>query len=184
MKKMTGIVMVLVAVLLTACGSQSADESPDSNGDAKQADFGEIIADIKDVLEKDIQQEDENLDVFQNYAESDLTDTENKETDASIWIEKLSLDPARIENGTVLAAMMNVNADEIILLEAKEDEDVAELKASLEKELEAQVQTWERYLPEQYDKVKNNEIVTQGKFLLYVTYTHPELLVEEFNNHF
>lgn len=184
MKKTTGIIAILLAVMLTACENQSAKEAADEIIDSDQADFGEIIADIKDILEKDIKQEDEHRDVFQNYSESDLTYAENKETDASIWIKKLSLNPKLIENGTVLEAMKDANADELILLEAKNKDDVDELKASLEKGLEAQVRVWKQKLPEQYEKVKANEIVTQGKFLMYVTYSNPEIIINEFSEHF
>ena len=46
MKKFTGIVTILLVVLLGACGTQSTDESPNGTNDAKQPEFGDIIADI------------------------------------------------------------------------------------------------------------------------------------------
>ena len=79
---------------------------------------------------------------------------------------------------------MNVNADEIILLEAKDEKQVASLKEALEKELEGQVQTWKQYLPDQYEKVENNVIKTNGKYLLYVTYTKPGNIEKVFDSSF
>lgn len=181
MKKLAGIVVLFMAVMMAACGTQSSDEQ--NKNQAQEVKFTDILSNIKDQISADLKDEGVD-DMSQTHQEADLKDTDDENSVANIWIEKMKLNPESLANGTVIAALMNVNADEIILLEAKDEKQVAELKKSLENELAAQVQTWEQYLPEQYEKVKNNKIVTKGKFLLYVTYTDPEAIEKAFNESF
>jgi hypothetical protein len=79
---------------------------------------------------------------------------------------------------------MNVNSDEIILLKAKDEAHVKSLKEALEREKEAQIKTWEIYLPDQFEKVKNNVIKTNGNYLLYVTYGNPDEIEAIFDSYF
>lgn len=181
MKKLAGIVVLCMAVMMAACGSQSSGEP--NKEQASEVKFTDIVSNIKDQVAGDLKADgvEEMSQIFQ---EVDLTETDDENSGADIWNAKMTLNPESLANGTVIAALMNVNADEIIVLEAKDEEQVPELKKSLEDELASQVQTWERYLPDQYEKVKNNKIVTKGKFLLYVTYTNPEAIEKAFNESF
>ncbi|WP_025784012.1 DUF4358 domain-containing protein [Sporosarcina sp. D27] len=181
MKKLAGIVVLFMTVMMAACGTQSSGEP--NKDEASEVNFTDIISNIKDQVAGDLKADGVD-DMSQTHQEADLKDTEDENSVANIWIEKMKLDPELLANGTVIAALMNVNADEIIVLEAKDEKQVSELKTSLENELAAQVQTWEQYLPDQYEKVKNNKIVTKGKFLLYVTYTNPEAIEKAFNESF
>lgn len=76
---------------------------------------------------------------------------------------------------------MNVNADEIIVLEAADEAQTDEVKTALENELAAQVQTWEQYLPDQFEKVKNNVILQNGTQFIYITYDQPEKIAQIFD---
>ncbi|WP_432353076.1 DUF4358 domain-containing protein [Sporosarcina sp. A2] len=181
MKKIAGIIVLFMAVLMAACGNTSSDEPAKNQG--KEASFTEITKNIRETLSADLKALGVD-DMSQTHQEADLTDSTDENSVADIWIEKMKLDSKLLANGTVIAALMNVNADEIIVLEAKDEKNVEALKTSLENELAAQVQTWEQYLPEQYEKVKNNKIITKGKFLLYVTYTNPEAIEKTFNDSF
>lgn len=180
MKKLAGIFVVIMAVLMVACGNQSADES--NKNEATEVEFEDIITNIKNQINTDLKAENVE-DMSQVYQEVELTKTDD-DSAADIWLEKMKLNPESLEKGTVIAALMSVKSDEIIVLEAKDEKQVSELKASLENELAAQVQTWEQYLADQYEKVKNNQIVTKGKFLLYVTYENPEAIEKAFNDSF
>lgn len=181
MKRIAAIAVLCMAVLMAACGNQ--DKGNTGKDQNAEPEFADIVTNIKDKVSEDLK-EDGVDDMSQTHQEADLTKTDEDDSVAKIWIEKMKLDPELLANGTVIAALMNVNADELIMLEAKDENQVDELKSSLENELAAQVQTWEQYLPEQYEKVKNNKIVTKGKFLLYVTYTNPEEIEKTFNESF
>ncbi|MDW0110563.1 DUF4358 domain-containing protein [Sporosarcina aquimarina] len=181
MKKLAAIAVVFMAVLMAACGNQDKDNTGKEQN--AEPEFADIITNIKEQVAKDMEVENVN-DLNQYYQEVNLTEREDGDSASDIWVEKMKVNPELLANGTVLAALMNVNADEIIVLEAKDEDQVDELKSSLENELAAQDQTWKQYLPEQYEKVKNNKIVTKGKFLLYVTYTNPEEIEKTFNESF
>ncbi len=181
MKKLAGLAVMMMAVMMTACGTQSGD-APNKDAVSK-VEYADIMSNIRDQVAEDLKDEGVD-DLGQTHQETNLTEPEEDDSAADIWMEKMKLNPEILANGTVLAALMNVNADEIILLEAKDEDQVDELKTSLENELAAQDQTWKQYLPEQYEKVKNNKIVTKGKYLLYVTYTNPEAIEKAFNDSF
>lgn len=181
MKKLAGILVVLMAALMAACGTQTSEE-PNKN-EASGVEFTDVLSNIKDQVAADLKA-DGVEEMSQVYQEVDLKETADENSPAAIWIEKMKLNPESLANGTVIAALMNVKSDEIIVLEAKDEKQVSDLKASLENELAAQVQTWEQYLPDQYEKVKDNKIVTKGKFLLYVTYENPEAIEKAFNESF
>ena len=40
---------------------------------------------------------------------------------------------------------------------------------------------WEMYLPDQFEKVKNNLILSKGTYLIYITYDNPEAIEKIFN---
>lgn len=176
MKRLALMVISLFLVgVLAACGGKDTIEE-------EKVSLEEIYTDIKDEMAKDLKEggvEEPLVDgKLQSYLELDLTksDPENE-----FFIERLQLDKEQLEAGYVIAALMNVNADEMILLKAKDEESVPALKEILENELKNQVQTWEQYLPEQYEKVKNNMIKTNGQYLIYITYDQPEKIAELFN---
>lgn len=174
--------LVLSLVVLGACGNKEADKS-NSGSDKQEVALEEINQEIKDTIVEDLKAggvEEPLVDgKLMSYFEVDLMDAENPQRD--LYLEKLGIQEDQLEKGYVYAAMMNVNADEIILLEAKDETAAAALKAGLEKELAAQTQTWEQYLPEQFEKVKNNLIKQNGNKLIYITYDKPEKIAEIFD---
>ncbi len=182
-QKMKFIGLLLFALMLGACGSGSSDNNSGSNHAPAFDDVYTAVEDaFKEVLKEDSgMSEDE---ILNGYFIEDLTANDEDQSMTNVVFERMELDPDLLANGQVIGAMMNVNADEIFVLEAKTDDDVAALKESFERELEAQIQTWEQYLPDQYEKVKNNVIETNGKFLLYVTFSDPDNIVDAFQAQF
>ncbi|NLY54186.1 MAG: DUF4358 domain-containing protein [Firmicutes bacterium] len=111
------------------------------------------------------------------YLQLDLMQDENTEY-------VIDIDKSLLAEGYALAAMFNINADQIIVLKAKDKASAKGVQAALEATLEAQEQVWSQYLPNQYEKVKNNIIEQKGLYFLYVTYGAPENIVTAFNNAF
>lgn len=183
MRKVKVGAVIMIFVMLAGCTNQLKSEKEET----KAASFDEIVTAIKEQVAEDMKEGGFGEEVFvdgnlASYLETDLTAPE--ESDSAIWIEKLGLNKEEIANGRVITAMMNVNADEIIVIEAKEEKHVESLKAALERELDNQDQTWKQYLPDQYEKVGNNSIIVNGKYLLYVTYTQPDRIEKVFNSSF
>ena len=180
MKKITvALLLSMLSVILFGCGNSTGDESNVS--------LSELMSSIKEQIASDLEAggvEGALVDgELQGYAFADLTSEDAESTDA-MYAERLNIDPKTLNAGYILAPMMNVKSDEIILLEAKDEAQVETLKQKLEEELQVQIDTWERYLPDQYEKVKNNVITTNGRYLLYVTYDNPDAIVKIFNDQF
>lgn len=183
-KKMSFIGLLILVMIVSACGTNN---SSSGNNKPKQGPtFNEVYTAVEATLKEELQAESglSEDEVLGNYFIEDLTATDADMAMVDVLLERMELDPDKLANGKAIGALMNVNADEIFVLEAKEEDDVADLKASLEQELAAQIQTWEQYLPEQYEKVKNNVIQTNGKFLLYVTFSDSEKIADAFNQQF
>lgn len=193
-KTMSFTAILLLSILVVACGNGNENEGEagkEANGKvdvASNVSFAEIVTEIKEQIAADYAAtgyEDALVDgKLMSHLEVDLTGSVAEDPSIEIWLENMGINQEILANGTVIAAMMNVNSDEMIVLEAKDGKDVDALKESLEKELASQNQTWEQYLPDQHEKVKNNVIKTNGKFLLYVTYDYPEKIVALFDAKF
>jgi hypothetical protein len=182
-KLMNLVVFVLIFGLVVGCSNQDSEK----NEEAPKVTLEEISQKIKEQMAADMKEQGAGEDVLvdgelQGYIEVDLMD--DKDPSTPIYMEKMKLNKEELEDGIVLAAMMNVNSDEIILLKAKDEAHVKSLKEALEREKEAQIKTWEVYLPDQFEKVKNNVIKTNGNYLLYVTTGNPEKIEEVFDSFF
>ena len=178
MKKITvALLLSMFSVILFGCGNSANNESNVS--------LSELMSSIKEQIASDLEAggvEGALVDgELQGFTLADLT---SENTEEAMYAEKLNIDPKMLNAGYILVPMMNVKSDEIILLEAKDEAQVETLKQGLEEELQAQINTWQQYLPDQYEKVKNNVITTNGRYLLYVTYDNPDVIVKIFNDQF
>lgn len=87
-----------------------------------------------------------------------------------------------IEEGLIFQHMMNVKSDLIIVLKAKDETKVKSLRESLDKVKEQQDKIWSTYLPDQYEKVKNNIIEAKGNYIIYITSDNPEKIKNVFES--
>lgn len=96
-----------------------------------------------------------------------------EQLDGQISIPALEPHKDKIVNSFFMQNLMNVNSNVVILLEAENDQQAAELKDALKEFHETQIGIWERYLPDQYEKVKANITATKGKYVYYITFDRP-----------
>ncbi|GAA0178177.1 hypothetical protein SH2C18_12730 [Clostridium sediminicola] len=140
----------------------------------------DISNDVKSIIAEDLKKAGVPEESFKDgqlpmYMEIDLTgETQNPFSEI--------INKEDIEEGIAIQQMMNVKSDMIVILKAKDETKVESLKTSLEKIKEQQTKIWETYLQDQYEKVKNNLILTNGKYLVYITYESPEKIETTFNN--
>ncbi len=152
----------LFAVGLTACGGSSSDTN------STNADFTTVQTAVKDAIvlfleENGVTPAEENGEIS-GFATYDVTSE-----DVKALYPTLSADD--FANGTIFMPLMMTNGDLIIIAEAKDADAVAAVQTAFEGVKEAQIQTWQQYLPEQFEKVQNNQIVTSGNFVLYSTFS-------------
>lgn len=181
LKKLVSILGISALIMLvTACGGGDKEKASDV------VPVADIMHAIKEQIAEDMKADFGDEDVLvdgqlQGYIEADLTDKDSEDPMIEMLHEKMELNEEELDEGIVLMPMMNVNSNEIIVLKAKEKAYVESLKETLGKELAAQTMTWEMYLPDQYEKVKNNLILTEGKHLIYITYEDPSAIEKIFN---
>ncbi|MCY6484862.1 DUF4358 domain-containing protein [Clostridium aestuarii] len=170
MKKILSLIMVILSIfLVVGCGQKVPDVQ-----------VKDIVGGIKSQIAEDMKAAGAPEDMFKDgklgmYMETDLTAEETKPI-AELFNEE------DIEQSSILQVMINVNSDLIIVLKAKDESKVESLKASLEKVKEQQDNVWSQYLPDQYEKVKNNIIKSKGKYVIYITYSNPESIEAVFDN--
>ncbi len=187
MKKVLGmIVFAMVIFTMVGCsGSGSTDGKKDEATNAEVS-VKEIMDDIKGQIVQDIKdagfgegQSDE--EILQSYLQTDLVDVATDDPFAQMFFERTGLDKGLLAEGYMFAAMFSNKADEIIVLKAKNDKDAELLQASLQKELDAQIQTWSQYLPDQFEKVKKNVLKTKGNYVVYITYDNVDAVEKIFD---
>ena len=89
------------------------------------------------------------------------------ELDEVSLLDFYGLDSEKYEEAAGYMAMMNVKAADLVIVKAKTLEDVADLRAGLEARQAASEETWSQYLPDQYEIVKNYQLIEKGRYLLY-----------------
>lgn len=86
----------------------------------------------------------------------------------------IEYDKNKLEDALVITHNMNVKSDMIVVLKAKTDADIPEVENYVKKLRDEQYKTWENYLPDQFEKVKQNMTKTMGRYVIYVTYDEPQ----------
>ena len=165
MKKILVIAMACLMVIAAVGCSHQTKEVNVAVKDIVENIKGKVAEDMKagGMLEENFKDG-----VLPGYMETDLTSEEEQGPMSEIFNKE------DIEEGIVLQPMINIRSDSIIVLKAKDESKVESLKASLDKIKEQQDELWSSYLPDQYEKVKNNITKVQGKYLIYITYDNPE----------
>jgi len=168
-KAMPVLLLAITLTLLAACGSSN-------NGDNASVDIEALFEEIKETVKADGDEE------LTGMMDGSLLEAD--EPMIEMVAGELDISEADIEEGYILASAMNINADEIILLEAKDKEKVGQLEEKLDDYLEMQHNVWESYLPDQLAKVENTIIQSKGNYIIYITYEEPEKIEKVFNEAF
>ncbi|MDD2441557.1 MAG: DUF4358 domain-containing protein [Clostridiaceae bacterium] len=78
--------------------------------------------------------------------------------------------------GTGIQATFNVNAAQILVLEAASADKVETIKTALNTMLDQQKELWSQYLPDQYEIVKKTVLKSEGNLIVYITYVNADAL--------
>lgn len=109
------------------------------------------------------------------------TDTVNLKENSDV-AKMLSISSEDIAEGVYVKAMINIRADELIVLKAADESSVARLKKALEDEGTAQENNWSTYLPDQYEIVKNRIIKQEGPYLMLFIGAKPDVAEQTFTS--
>ncbi|MDL2224613.1 DUF4358 domain-containing protein [Eubacteriales bacterium OttesenSCG-928-M02] len=154
------ILMAVLVLAVCACGT-SQGATPD---------YDKAVKSITEKMQKELS--DGGVEITAEnplpmYMVSDVT-----KDDLSLTLVP-DLDPAWVDRGTIIQAGVIINANLIMLVEAKDAESAKKVAAEFKKAKASQERTWSTYLPDQYKKVQENITATKGNLVYYITYEKP-----------
>lgn len=97
--------------------------------------------------------------------------------DASALMDLYGLDIKDLESYDVRMALINVQANEIAMFEAKEGK-LDTVKKGVEKRLENLKELWSQYLPDQYELVKNSVTYENSNYYFFIVGQDAEKILE------
>ncbi len=106
------------------------------------------------------------------------------EADETILQDIYHLDMNQVEEAKAYMAMMNVHADDLVIVKAKSEDDAKAVEESLKQRNADSAQTWEQYLPEQYELVQNYKLERRGNYVFYTVSSKADDLLAKFQSYF
>ena len=104
------------------------------------------------------------------------------DVDAATLSALYGIDSSSLVSYVCKIPMMAVHATEFFIAEVK-DGQMETVKAGVLKRQAALEQQWSSYLPEQYELVKNYQLVTNGNYILFAISEHNDVAVNAFNSY-
>lgn len=147
-KKVIGIIVAAVLLIAVTVGILAISLS---KADLKEGKT-EIV--LKDVNEKILE-----MKPFNEMAAMDI--------DSTILVDLFQVDEENVKDYVGKYPMMNVHASMYVIVEA-EDGKAEEVKADLDAWAKDWEESWERYLPEQYELVKDRKLGVNGNFVYLI----------------
>lgn len=121
------------------------------------------------------------VEAISNLTEVDLKAEEISELNKGV-VEAFNFNLEDIEEGIIKFPMINLQADEVIILKLKDETKAADIEEALQKHVENQLQAFENYVPKNYELVKNHIFKTNGKYVLFVVSEEAEKIEGIFDN--
>lgn len=160
MKKLgwIGMLFMVVALMFTGC-SQSGSESV-------QLKDGETLESVVTSITEE------------------LTMPMPAQVDDTILKDVFYVDPEDTNSYFGQFAMVNVSSANVIVVEAKGEDQVASIQESLEKRKDDVCNSFEMYLPDQYEIAQNGKVVTKGNYVALLMIENVDRAEEIFNEAF
>ncbi len=100
--------------------------------------------------------------------------------DSVMFADTYGISPKHLSSYVVSMPMMNVHATEIAIFEVVDEKGREAVKAGIDKRVQALTEQWKSYLPEQYELVKNYQVVDKGNFVLFVISDEADAIINKF----
>ncbi len=156
-KRLFALVLAVCMLTLAGCGSNAETTLSTSNTPAKKLDLQALYAQMSDKLPEMLTMDETMMQTYYGIAKDDCL------------------------QAVVAICSVNVRADEVWLLEAKDNDALARLKALVDTRLAAKATELENYLPEQYAVVKKAKVITHGNYLLLLVSPDADALEEMYH---
>ncbi|MTI69274.1 MAG: DUF4358 domain-containing protein [Firmicutes bacterium] len=133
------------------------------------------------VAVEDIFSEIENEIDFKGLTEVNLKNEEMSKVNKQI-VKGYKINLENVEEGIIKCPMINLAAEEIVIIKAKDKSKVALIKETLKDHVQKQLKAYENYVPKNYDLVKNHILKAEGKYIILVISEHGEKIEKIFDN--
>jgi len=91
------------------------------------------------------------------------------------------IDKSQFADVLIYGTMISVKANEIILIKVNNENEISKAVDLLTKRKEQVYKTWEQYLPDQFEMVKNGVIKTNGKYAALIIAPQVNKVLNKFN---
>ncbi len=93
-----------------------------------------------------------------------------------------AVDKSQFADVLIYGTMISVKANEIILIKVNNESEISKAVDILTKRKEQVYKTWEQYLPDQFEMVKNGVIKTNGKYAALIITPQVNNVLNKFNS--
>lgn len=78
------------------------------------------------------------------------------------------MDPALLDQYTIMTPLMNIKTNEIAVLKVKDAKDIATVEAAVKQRATDVQKQFETYLQDQYENAKNYKLATKGNYIIFI----------------
>ncbi|MFR1707483.1 MAG: DUF4358 domain-containing protein [Clostridium sp.] len=116
---------------------------------------------------------------------SQIIDSEHMDIGDSSKLRKLYyINKNEVEDFILYSPKSNMDANEILILKAKSEEDIDKLKVKVEGRIKKQSDSFKSYRPEEYDIISNRVLDIKGKHLILIISRESEEIEALINKEF
>lgn len=90
------------------------------------------------------------------------------------------LDPALLEDYTIMTPLMNIKTNELAVLKVKDAKDLEAVQEGVKQRAADVQKIFETYLQDQYENAKNYKLVVKGSYVLFVISENADDMAAEF----
>ncbi len=116
---------------------------------------------------------------------SQIIDSEHMDIGDSSKLRKLYyISKNEVEDFILYAPKSNMEANEVLILKAKNEDDIEQLKVKVEERVKKQSDSFKNYRPEEYDIISNRVLDIKGKYLILIISSESEKIEAAINKEF
>ena len=197
--------LAIVGLSLVGCGQKHTENKVEStitieegsveNTDEQPADKEEVVEQEEEAAEQVEEEVVEQVEEEGYIGEKDPTPSDeiyftvtngleemaSMTADEAMLKDAYGIDSELLSSYRVEMGMNRARVSELAVFELKDEKDIDKVKEGIAKRQQDLEKQWESYLEDQYELVKNSQIIVKGNIILYVVSLDADQIVEQFD---